>query len=86
MAYERVGHPEVEIRAAHCVSNFRVARQPPTIITWAELDFYDLRLIRPSGFVNRGRQGFPIKNWANLAVDGRGYGNHRMLSRFCLSE
>ncbi len=32
--------------------NFRFARQPPTIVTWAELHFYDLPLIRPSGFVN----------------------------------
>jgi hypothetical protein len=33
--------------------NFRFARQPSTIVTWGELDFYDLPLIRPSGFVNR---------------------------------
>ena len=49
-----VGHPEVEIRAAHCVSNFRVARQPPTIVTW---HFYDLPTIRPSGFKTVRRQG-----------------------------
>jgi hypothetical protein len=30
-------------------------------VTWAELDFYDLPLIRPSGFVNSGRQGFLYK-------------------------
>ena len=30
-------------------SYFRVARQPPTIVTWAELpSLYDLPLIRPS--------------------------------------
>ena len=40
--------------------NFRFARQPPTIVTWVELDFYDLPLIRPSGFVNSGRQGFGL--------------------------
>ena len=39
-------------------ANFRFARQPPTIVTWAELDFYDLPLIRPSGFVNSGWHGF----------------------------
>ncbi len=33
-------------------ANFRFARQPPTIVTCAELDFYDLPLIRPSDFVN----------------------------------
>jgi hypothetical protein len=33
-------------------ANFRFARQPPTIVTWAELYFYDLPTIRPSGFVN----------------------------------
>jgi hypothetical protein len=33
-------------------ANFRLARQPPTIVTWAELHFYDLPTIRPSGFVN----------------------------------
>ena len=27
--------------------NFRVARQLPKFVTWAELDFYDLPLIRP---------------------------------------
>jgi hypothetical protein len=32
--------------------NFRIARHPPKIVTCAELDFYDLPLIRPSGFVN----------------------------------
>jgi hypothetical protein len=31
------------------VSNFRFARQPPTIVTWAELHFHNLPLIRPSG-------------------------------------
>ena len=29
-------------------ANFRFVRQPPTILTWAELHFYDLPLIRPS--------------------------------------
>ena len=33
-------------------ANFRFARQPPTIVTCAEPHFYDLPLIRPSGFVN----------------------------------
>jgi len=32
--------------------NFRLARQPPTIGTWAEMHFYDLPTIRPSGLVN----------------------------------
>jgi hypothetical protein len=26
------------------VDHFRMARQPPTIVTWAELHFYDLPL------------------------------------------
>jgi hypothetical protein len=30
----------------------KLARQPPTIVTRAELHFYDLPLIRPSGFLN----------------------------------
>ena len=51
----------------------------------AELDFYDLALIRPSGFVNSGRQGFSNQELGELRMDRRGYGNHRMLSRFCLS-
>jgi hypothetical protein len=29
-----------------CGLNFRMRRQPPTIVTWAELRFYDLPLIR----------------------------------------
>ena len=29
-----------------------MARQPPTIVTWAELYFHDLPSIRPSRFVN----------------------------------
>ena len=33
-------------------ANFRLARQPPTIVTWAERPFYFLPLVRPSGFVN----------------------------------
>jgi hypothetical protein len=33
-------------------ANFRFARQPPTIVTWAELDFYDVPLICPTSFVN----------------------------------
>jgi hypothetical protein len=37
--------------------NFRFARQPPTIVTWAELGFYDLPLIRPSVFVNSAASG-----------------------------
>ena len=37
--------------------NFRVARQPPTIVTWTELHFYDLPLIRPSGFLNSAALG-----------------------------
>jgi hypothetical protein len=65
--------------------NFRFARQPPTIVTWAELHFYDLPLIRPSGFVSSGRQGFSNQELGELRMDRRGYGNHRMLSRFCLS-
>ena len=66
-------------------ANFRFARQPPTIVTWAELHFYDLPLIRPSGFVNSGRQGFSNQELGELRMDRRGYGNHRMLSRFCRS-
>jgi hypothetical protein len=65
--------------------SFRIARQPPTIMTWAELDFYDLPLIRPNGFVNSGRQGFSNQELGELLMDRRGYGNHRTLSRFCLS-
>jgi hypothetical protein len=37
--------------------NLRLGRQPPTIVTWAELHFYDLPLIRPSGFVNGAALG-----------------------------
>ena len=65
--------------------NFRFARRPPTIVTWAELDFYDLPLIRPSGFVNSGRPGFSDQELGELRMDRRRYGNHRKLSRFCLS-
>ena len=57
-------------------------RQPPTIVTWAELDFYDLPLIRPSGFVNSGRQRFSSQELLELLGDGRRYDYHRMLSRF----
>jgi hypothetical protein len=32
---------------------FRIGRQPPTIVTWPELHFYDSPLIRPSGTVRR---------------------------------
>ena len=56
-------------------ANFRFARQPPTIVTWAELDFYDLPLIRPSGFVNSGRQSFSNQELGELRMDRRGYGN-----------
>ena len=35
-------------------------RQPPTIVTWAELHFYDLPLIRPSAFVNSAALGGSI--------------------------
>ena len=55
--------------------NFRFARQPPTIVTWAELDFYDLPLIRPSGFVNSGRPGFSNQELGELRMDRRGCGN-----------
>ena len=34
-------------------SNFRFARQPPIIVTWAELHLYDLPTIHPNGFVKR---------------------------------
>ena len=30
----------------HTADDFRIGRQPTTIVTWAELDFYDLPLIR----------------------------------------
>jgi hypothetical protein len=33
--------------------NFRFALQSATIVTWSELHFYDLPLIRPSGFVKQ---------------------------------
>ena len=64
------------------VLNFRVARQPPTIVTWAELHFYDLPLIRPSGFVNSGRQRSSSQELLELLGDGRRYDYHRVLSRF----
>ena len=44
-----------------------VGPSTPTIVTWAELHFYDLPLIRPSGFVNSAslvRSYRPImQNW-----------------------
>jgi len=64
-------------------ANFRFARQPRTIVTWAELDFYDLPLIRPSGFVNSARQGFSNQELGELRMDRRGYGNSSELSSFC---
>ena len=63
-------------------ANFRFARQPPIIVTWAELDFYDLPLIRPSDFVNSGRQRSSSQELLELLGDGRRYDYHRMLSRF----
>jgi len=60
----------------------RLARQPPTIVTWAELGFYDLPFIRPSGFVNSGRQRSSSQELLELLGDGRRYDYHRMLSRF----
>ena len=63
-------------------ANFRFARQPRTIVTWAELDFYDLPLIRPSGFVNSARQGFSNQELGAAWIAG-GYGNSSELSRFC---
>ena len=54
------------------MSSFRFARQSPTIVTWAELDFYDLPLIRPSGFVNSGRRGFSNQELGELRMDRRG--------------
>ena len=62
-----VGIPEVKRQGRGGRSNFRLARQPPTIVTWAEPHFYDLPLIRPSGFVNSDGRAFPIKNWADCA-------------------
>ena len=41
-------------------------------MTWAELDFYDLPLIRPSGFVNSGRPGFSNQELGELRMDRRG--------------
>ena len=35
-------------------------------MTWAELHFYDLPLIRPSGFVNSGRQGISSQELGEL--------------------
>ena len=52
-------------------ANFRFARQPPTIVTWAELHFYDLLLIRPSGFVNSAafiRTNQLSSSWAVLNI------------------
>ena len=43
-------------------------RQPPTIVTWAELHFYDLPLIRPSAFVNSAALGDLSPYDAELAV------------------
>jgi hypothetical protein len=48
--------------------NFRFARHPTTIVTWAELHFYDLPLIRPSGFVNSGRSALRVKNCSNCSA------------------
>jgi len=62
--------------------NFRFARQQPTIVTSAELHFYGLPLIRPSGFVKSGLQRSSSQE---LLGDGRRYDYHRKLSRFCLS-
>ena len=59
---------------------FRFARQPPTIVTWAEPDFYHLPLIRPSK--NNGRQRFSSQELPEVLDDGRRYDYHRMLSRF----
>jgi hypothetical protein len=67
-------------------ANFRFARQPPTIVTWAELDFYDLPLIRPSGFVSSGRQGFSNQELGELRMDRRAYGNSSEAIPFLLSH
>jgi hypothetical protein len=48
----------------------------------AELHFYDLPLIRPSGFVNSGTQRYSSQELLELLGDGRRYDYHRMLSRF----
>ena len=53
-------------------ANFRFARQPRTIVTWAELDFYDLPLIRPNGFVNSARQGFSNQELGRTAHGSQG--------------
>ena len=47
----------LEAFALRMIFGFRLARQPPTVVTWAELHFYDLPVIRPSGFVNSGALG-----------------------------
>ena len=64
----------------------KLARQPPTIVTRAELDFYDFPLIRPNGFVNSGRQRSSSQELLELLGDGRRYDSHRMLSRFHHTE
>ena len=53
--------------------NFRVARQLPKFVTWAD----------PSNdFVNSGRQRSSSQELLELLGDGRRYDYHRMLSRF----
>ena len=42
-------HAELAVASG---SQLPVCPSTATIVTWAELDFYDLPLIRPSGFVN----------------------------------
>ena len=70
------------VGSCHGEANFGFARQLPTIVTWAELDFYDLPLIRPSGFVNSGRQRSSSQE---LLGDGRRYDYIGCYSIFCLS-
>ena len=41
-------------------------------MTWAELGFYDIPLIRPNGFVNSGRQGVSNQELGELRIDPRG--------------
>ena len=48
--------------------NFRFARQPTTIVTWAELHFYDLPLICPSGFVNSAAS---VRIYLQLSSDSK---------------
>ena len=53
-------------------------------MTWAELDFYDLPLIRPSGFVNSERQRYSSQELLELLGDGRRYDYIGCYPVFCL--